>query len=538
MPARVTTGSTGLDPPVDRAFFAVTGSALAFCSLTNDRNLALTARRLILGYIRVSTGSSAQQISREGQRFQLQEAGCDEIIEDVLSGSGSVVRPGWERLRLMVARGEVAVVRFVDLSRLARDGTDQDLLEECAAAGTEVIDLNGGKWENQTVHGLLSSGILSVVNQAQSRMISVKVKDGIERRKRQGFIARGRLPFGYLHQDGQALKHPEQWPVALRMVEDLLAWEMNWCGAIRAWRDSPEPIGREWSPYGLKTWWFNPMLRGGIGEGLRRNPREFTEVAWGVAPVLISPTEWISATRMLERRARVKGLGGKGKSHLFTGMIRCDACGRALAWDTRAQRNPNTPRINRYACKNPNCNRFGNGVRESVIKELVAKALVRRAEEMVRIAWQPEPVNSEARQRLVGQIAQLEALRAQGVEGLDRTVIRLRNELVEMDMPDEPLEEDLTYGLTFRKPSAFIAASDDELRPVVLWFVKQIHYHGGPDSCTVTLHRRMGRQQLTLHDDIAGVDGAEGSSYDMGLDVGSHGLADPIVPSHPGRPEI
>jgi DNA invertase Pin-like site-specific DNA recombinase len=68
------------------------------------------------------------------------------VIDDDLgrSGSGTMQRPGFERLVAMVCSGDVGAVYCIEASRLARNGRDwHHLIDLCALAGTLVVDPDG-----------------------------------------------------------------------------------------------------------------------------------------------------------------------------------------------------------------------------------------------------------------------------------------------------------------------------------------------------------------------------------------------------------
>src|ERR1700693_6125525 len=104
-------------------------------------------------YVRQSTQTQVQ-VHLESQRRQydlVEEARrrgfCDvEVIDDDLgrSASGTVARPGFEKLVAGLCAGEVGAVLCFDASRLARNGRDwHHLLELCGLVEACVIDLDG-----------------------------------------------------------------------------------------------------------------------------------------------------------------------------------------------------------------------------------------------------------------------------------------------------------------------------------------------------------------------------------------------------------
>jgi len=69
-----------------------------------------------------------------------------DVIDDDLgrSASGTVARPGFDRLVAWLCAGKVGAVLCFDASRLARNGRDwHHLLELCGLVEARVIDLDG-----------------------------------------------------------------------------------------------------------------------------------------------------------------------------------------------------------------------------------------------------------------------------------------------------------------------------------------------------------------------------------------------------------
>ncbi|QND62008.1 recombinase family protein [Mesorhizobium huakuii] len=109
--------------------------------------------RAAVVYVRQSTMAQVMG-NLESQRRQYDLAGAAAttgfasvtVIDDDLgrSGSGSVERPGFERLVALVCSGNVGAVYCIEASRLARNGRDwHHLIDLCALTGTLVIDPDG-----------------------------------------------------------------------------------------------------------------------------------------------------------------------------------------------------------------------------------------------------------------------------------------------------------------------------------------------------------------------------------------------------------
>ena len=114
---------------------------------------ATVLSRMAVVYIRQST--QAQVMTKlESQRCQydLVEIARKhgfarvEVIDDDIgrSASGTVARPGFDRLVAWLCAGEDGAVLCFDASRLARNGRDwHHLLELCGLVEARVIDLDG-----------------------------------------------------------------------------------------------------------------------------------------------------------------------------------------------------------------------------------------------------------------------------------------------------------------------------------------------------------------------------------------------------------
>src|SRR4249920_2725341 len=113
---------------------------------------AILQRKAVV-YVRQSTQTQVEA-NVEGRRRQYELVDVArrhgfrnvEVIDDDLgrSASGTVARPGFEKLVAWLCAGEVGAVLCFDASRLARNGRDwHHLLELCGLVEVRVIDLDG-----------------------------------------------------------------------------------------------------------------------------------------------------------------------------------------------------------------------------------------------------------------------------------------------------------------------------------------------------------------------------------------------------------
>lgn len=448
--------------------------------------------RIVVGYVRVSTNKADQSTSVDGQLHDLRARWqCDHIIAERKGAYVKGARPGWEELRGLVAQRKVRLVVVADQSRMARDLSDQEFLEECALVGTRVVNVHGDEIENQSVNGLLSTGLMSVVNRVQSRQIGVRVREGVRRRREAGFYGRGQTPFGYQFEGGHIRQHPEHWQQARWLVEEVLRERCNLPAVIR---NLPGGFPRRYSRKGLLKWLTNPILRGGVGLGLNHSNHTYREVVWGMAPALLSLEEWRTISRQLEIRSRGRG-GIRGTTeHLFSGLIRCEGCKRRLWW--AAGKKNSTPR---YCCGTIGCQHHHRGVHEAVVAAAVKQALTQAARMLAMKAAEyaarpPKPTAEELRLR--AEIEAIEAVLNSGSDNhhLDAALRRARNQLVEFQaipFTDMPVQ---VYQRLFAQAETWDLATKEELRAVVVEVVERVEFDGPDLPVVVKLRDRLGSE--------------------------------------------
>lgn len=414
---------------------------------------------MILGYARVSTDKADQDISIAEQVRQLKGAGCDRVIAERRSAHKDSTRPGWEELQGLVASGQVRRVVAISLSRLSRKGEDVPFLRMCARLGVEVQLLDGTPADTADPAGKLLTGVLSLVNEIDSDIKSLNIRNGLARRKAQGHYACGRVPFGYLYDGSQVVPHPEHFADARHLWQQLEGMEFNLPGTIRR-------HGLQWSARGLGRWVNNPILRGIVNHEPDR------------VQALISWEEWQQARRLIDSRRIVRARAPR-TIKTFSGLMRCAACDRRMHYAV-AHGRP------RFKCTYLHCRWWGRGLAEWKVREQVIAALRASANRIATIAAAPvspqlSPVDAEKRH----QVAQLEALKVQGVPGLEPTIEALRLELL------APAPATSANWAGFRDvillPGALEAAADEELRAVALELVAELVYIGDPNRIEVRL---------------------------------------------------
>src|SRR3954471_17178010 len=166
---------------------------------------AVLSRKAIV-YVRQSTQTQVQ-VHRESQRRQydlVEDARRRgfrdiEVIDDDLgrSASGTVARPGFERLVASLCAGEVGAVLCFDASRLSRNGRDwHHLLELCGLVGARVIDPDG-VYDPCRPNDRLLLGMKGSISEFELGILRSRMLDAARSKARRGEL-RIPVPIGYV----------------------------------------------------------------------------------------------------------------------------------------------------------------------------------------------------------------------------------------------------------------------------------------------------------------------------------------------------
>ena len=171
-----------------------------------DRLPAAVLKRKAVVYVRQSTQAQVQ-MNLESQRRQYDLVGEAkslgfrdiEVIDDDLgrSASGTVARPGFEKLVAWLCAGEVGAVLCLDASRLARNGRDwHHLLELCGLVQARVIDPDG-VYDPCRANDRLLLGMKGNISEFELSVLRSRMQDAARAKARRGEL-RISVPVGYV----------------------------------------------------------------------------------------------------------------------------------------------------------------------------------------------------------------------------------------------------------------------------------------------------------------------------------------------------
>jgi excisionase family DNA binding protein len=399
---------------------------------------AILNRKAVV-YVRQSTQSQVMT-NLEGKRRQYdlvdvarQRGFVDvEIIDDDLgrSASGTVARPGFDRLVAWLCAGKVGAVLCFDASRLARNGRDwHHLLELCGLVEARVIDLDG-VYNPCRPNDRLLLGMKGSISEFELGVLRARMLDAARSKAGRGEL-RLSVPFGYIwHREAGLSLDPD---LRLQEVVRLIFARFRDLGSARQVLLSmtadqihfprPSDEGRmtsfDWKPVRYRNVIAvlkNPFYAGvyvygksekrtSIVDGRARRSYGHGK-PMGTWEVMIKDHHegyigWAEYERnqkqlALNNYGRAGGLkSGRGGKALLSGVMTCGRCGRRLS--VAYTGNPHSRPV--YRCDKPNlmmglprCMTFG-GPR---VDAAVARELLKAVEPMaIKAAFEAERMHRE-----------------------------------------------------------------------------------------------------------------------------------------------
>lgn len=379
-------------------------------------------RRKAVVYVRQSTQAQVQthleskrrqyELVDEARRRGFKEI---EVIDDDLgrSASGTMARPGFERLVAWLCAGEVGAVLCLDASRLARNGRDwHHLLELCGLVEARVIDLEG-IYDPCRPNDRLLLGMKGSISEFELGVLKTRMLDAARAKAHRGEL-RISVPVGYVwHREfGLSLDPDLRLQSVIRMVfarfrelgsarQVLLSLAAEHTHFPRP-SDGKKLVSFDWTPIRYRnviSILKNPFYAGvyAYGKSEKRTVLEDGHLRksyghgkpveqWEVMlkdhhEGYIDWAEYDRNQRQLALNAYGKVGGaksGRGGQALLAGLMCCARCGRRLSVAYRGR----APRQPVYRCDRPNvqlgrprCLSFGGTRPDQAIARELLRAL-------------------------------------------------------------------------------------------------------------------------------------------------------------------
>jgi excisionase family DNA binding protein len=380
---------------------------------------AAVLKRKAVVYVRQSTPAQVQtNLESQRRQYELVDVARRwgfhqvEVIDDDLgrSASGTVARPGFDRLVAWLCAGEVGAVLCFDASRLARNGRDwHHLLELCGLVEARVIDLEGA-YDPCRPNDRLLLGMKGSISEFELGVLRARMFDAARSKAKRGEL-RIPVPVGFVWDREVGLGLDPD--VRLQETIRLIFATFRKLGSARQVLSSmaadrihfPRPsdgkhlTSFDWTPIRYRnvvSVLKNPFYAGAyaygksekrtelVGDRVRKSYGHGRPIEqWEVLlkdhhEGYIDWEEFERNQKQLAANAYGKAGGaksGRGGKALLGGLLSCGRCGRRLSVAYRGH----APRQAVYRCDRPNhtfalprCVSFGGSrVDQAVARELL-----------------------------------------------------------------------------------------------------------------------------------------------------------------------
>ena len=412
-----------------------------------------------VGYCRVSSGE--QRSALESQIQRVKAAGVDRVITDVESGRNPDREGILELLTLIDGRQATEIVA-TRVDRLGRDASATDSLIVLAGKrGVKITTLDGGQVEAETPTGFLMARLSTSLAEMESKMLSLRVRKGLEQRRKTHAPCRGRAPWGYAVSEDKSrfIRDVNSWDAAQEFLDILRSkgWRMH--SALDLFK-GPCPLN---SCRAVKAWLLNPILRGGIGYHQSKTTLLYAEVVWDLHEPLISHSEFRQMLLKMEENRRQWGRNVSRVPNVLTGLCWCPNCGKKLKYAGGRT-------IPAVICATRGCISRYKSTHESLVIEAVNKALAAKAEQLGQHITEEPPEAAALRD----QIDRLQKLNDPDLEDAIKTK---QQKLTNLLATASPTDRARVAALADEK--AWEMATEEELRMIYLEFVGRIEADRG-----------------------------------------------------------
>lgn len=442
--------------------------------ITSDhlgRGAVVYVRQSTMTQVLENTESQRRQYGMAEAARALGFASVDVIDDDLgRSGSGSVDRPGFQKLVASVCTGAVGAVFCIEASRLARNGRDwHHLIDLCALVGTLVVDPDG-TYDPRLVNDRLLLGLKGTMSEYELSLLRQRGLAARDSKALRGEL-RFALPPGYCWNEvGQIEIDPDERVAdAIRLVlrkfgelgsaRQVMLWLQDADLKLPAMRRNARNCRMEWRPaayHMVLQILRHPVYAGAYvfgrtadrtrvvdGRARKTTGHSKPRAAWNVLlrghhPEYISWEQFEANQQLISENAhmqkRTERKSARGGRALLTGLIRCGRCGRTM----RVFYGSKSCRSHRYQCRGDDSHVGGwlcigiGGLRvdRAVAAQIVEAVSGHAVEAAIQAAGQVARVDDDMRQAIGRELeearyeASLAARRYEAVDPAKRLVTR------------------------------------------------------------------------------------------------------------------
>lgn len=327
-------------------------------------------KKLVGGYIRVSTERQVEGYSIEGQITQIEQY-CQfngyELV-DIYADRGisgkSMNRPELQRMLNDAKNGKLDCVMVYKTNRLARNTSDLlTIVEELHRQNVEFFSLSE-RMEVKNSTGKLMLQILASFSEFERNTILENIYNGQHQRALKGYY-QGNLPLGYnnIPDNKKELMINQHEANIVKYIFESYAKGHGYRKIGNALNHKGY-VTKKGNPFSINSITYilvNPFYIGKIqfakykdwNEKRRKGLNDKPIIADGKHPPIISQELWDKVQSRKKQVSQKPQVHGKG-TNLLTGIIHCPQCGAPMAASntTNTLKDGTKKRIRYYSCSN------------------------------------------------------------------------------------------------------------------------------------------------------------------------------------------
>lgn len=327
-------------------------------------------KKLVGGYIRVSTERQVEGYSIEGQITQIEQY-CQfngyELV-DIYADRGisgkSMNRPELQRMLNDAKNGKLDCVMVYKTNRLARNTSDLlTIVEELHRQNVEFFSLSE-RMEVKNSTGKLMLQILASFSEFEINTILENIYNGQHQRALKGYY-QGNLPLGYnnIPDNKKELMINQHEANIVKYIFESYAKGHGYRKIANALNHKGY-VTKKGNPFSINSITYilvNPFYIGKIqfakykdwNEKRRKGLNDKPIIADGKHPPIISQELWDKVQSRKKQVSQKPQVHGKG-TNLLTGIIHCPQCGAPMAASntTNTLKDGTKKRIRYYSCSN------------------------------------------------------------------------------------------------------------------------------------------------------------------------------------------
>ena len=266
--------------------------------------------------------------------------------DDGISGRTSQ-RPAFQDAIAFCSAMDVEYFIVWNTSRFARNKIDaasyKALLRQ---GGTKVVYVTSDI-DSETDEGWFSESIFEIVDEHYSRVIARDTKRSMMKNARDGFFNGGTIPFGYSSIPDGKRKRLTPDESCAQLVRDIFSMYLRGAGtkeiAMAMNTEGRTKRGTNWNKNTIALLLKNPVYAGFVVFNRRDNRSQRTRPAEDWIKTrsheqLVSEDDFMKVQDIMSQRAPRENGGSPHSGFVFTGLLRCGACGAAMQTESATGR--------------------------------------------------------------------------------------------------------------------------------------------------------------------------------------------------------